>query len=40
MTHFLFDDCLNSVSAGSLRNPLPQARIENNGIFFLSDGHS
>jgi len=40
MPYFLFDDCFNSVSAGSLRNHLPQARIENNGIFFLPDSHS
>ena len=28
MTHFLFDDFFNSLSAGSLRDHLPQVRIE------------
>jgi hypothetical protein len=31
MTHFLFDDCFNSVSAGSLRNHLPQAHSVETG---------
>jgi len=41
MTHFLFDDCFNSVSAGSLRNHLPQARsLETGPIKFNLFRHS
>ena len=41
MPHLLFDDCFNSVSAGSLRNHLPQARsLETGPIKFNLFRHS